>query len=304
MEPRFGHDFSRVRVHTDARAAESAEAVHATAYTVGRDVVFGAGQYAPQSEAGRRLLAHELAHVVQQDSGALPQSSGLQVNPAGDRFEQEADSAADALASSTTNLSPTINTNNPARLSRQPPGLQRKASFVTSDPSEEINPAQQIGDNVVPTDKLFLGNTDFKLGNTNLSTTPFNKAVFSLRRPGTLKVPLKDKKAECKFTQEPENVCGYEMKLLKQGSWVHHPLRKNLIGRFPNKERPCQGNGTVTFIVRGEGGDDKLRKKVKVHEEKHATDYKTIFDTYVVPWDRGIASAVKNGLKKTIDETG
>ena len=66
MEPRFGHDFSGVRVHTDARAAESARAVNALAYTVGNNVVFGAGQYAPQSNVGKRLMAHELAHVVQQ----------------------------------------------------------------------------------------------------------------------------------------------------------------------------------------------------------------------------------------------
>lgn len=66
MEPRFGHDFSQVRVHTDTRAAESARAVNALAYTVGRDVVFGAGQYVPGSTRGERLLAHELTHVVQQ----------------------------------------------------------------------------------------------------------------------------------------------------------------------------------------------------------------------------------------------
>jgi hypothetical protein len=66
MEPRFGADFGSVRVHTDAQAAESAQAINARAYTVGRDVVFGAGQYAPGTGAGRRLLAHELAHVVQQ----------------------------------------------------------------------------------------------------------------------------------------------------------------------------------------------------------------------------------------------
>lgn len=69
MEPRFGHDFSRVRVHTDARAAESALALNARAYTVGEDVVFGAGQYAPGTAAGRLLLAHELAHTVQQGRG-------------------------------------------------------------------------------------------------------------------------------------------------------------------------------------------------------------------------------------------
>jgi outer membrane protein OmpA-like peptidoglycan-associated protein len=67
MEPRFGHDFSRVRVHTDARAAESARAVQAKAYTVGRRIVFGEGQYGSTDES-RRLLAHELTHVVQQSS--------------------------------------------------------------------------------------------------------------------------------------------------------------------------------------------------------------------------------------------
>ncbi len=73
MEPRFGHDFSQVRVHTDARAAESARAVNARAYTLGQDVVFGAGQYAPGTADGNRLLAHELAHVVQQ--GGVERSS-------------------------------------------------------------------------------------------------------------------------------------------------------------------------------------------------------------------------------------
>src|SRR6185436_6855081 len=57
MEPRFGHDFSRVRVHTDTRAAESARAVNALAYTVGRDVVFGAGKYAPETTSGKQLIA-------------------------------------------------------------------------------------------------------------------------------------------------------------------------------------------------------------------------------------------------------
>jgi hypothetical protein len=68
FEPRFGHDFSKVRTYADARAAESAAAVNAHAYTVGGDIVFGAGQHAPGTERGKRLLAHELAHVVQQNS--------------------------------------------------------------------------------------------------------------------------------------------------------------------------------------------------------------------------------------------
>jgi hypothetical protein len=69
MERRFGHDFSKVRVHSGAPAEESARDVTADAYTVGHDIVFGAGQYAPTTQAGRRLIAHELTHVVQ-SSGA------------------------------------------------------------------------------------------------------------------------------------------------------------------------------------------------------------------------------------------
>jgi hypothetical protein len=66
MEARFGYDFSGVRVHDDARAAATAAGIDAAAFTVGDDLVFGAGRFDPSSPAGRRLLAHELAHVVQQ----------------------------------------------------------------------------------------------------------------------------------------------------------------------------------------------------------------------------------------------
>jgi len=66
MESRFGYDFSKVRIHTGDSAAQSAHAVDAHAYTVGTDVVFGSGKFAPDTAAGRKLLAHELTHVVQQ----------------------------------------------------------------------------------------------------------------------------------------------------------------------------------------------------------------------------------------------
>lgn len=90
MESRFGHDFSGVRVHTDSRAAESAEAVAAQAYTVGQDVVFGQGHYAPATPEGKQLLAHELAHVVQQSRGGSSVPSLSPNSP----LEQAADQAA------------------------------------------------------------------------------------------------------------------------------------------------------------------------------------------------------------------
>ena len=82
FEPRFGHDFGNVRVHSDAKAAESARALDAIAYTVGRDIVFDSGRYAPGVAEGRRLLAHELTHSVQQSDGECANTVGDKSNDA------------------------------------------------------------------------------------------------------------------------------------------------------------------------------------------------------------------------------
>lgn len=89
MEPRFGHDFSAVRVHDDDRAAASAQAVNADAYTVGSDIVLRRNDSGQASPGGRAALAHELAHVVQQHSGA-PTRPGERVSDPGDGLEREA----------------------------------------------------------------------------------------------------------------------------------------------------------------------------------------------------------------------
>ncbi len=93
LEPRFGHDFRKVRIHADSEAAAAARAVGARGYTVGRDIVFGAGQFAPRTEGGRKLLAHELAHVIQPTSGG-----SVGISQPGDAGEREAERAANAYA--------------------------------------------------------------------------------------------------------------------------------------------------------------------------------------------------------------
>ena len=108
MESCFGHDFGRVRVHTDAKAAESARAVNALAYTVGSSIVFGAGKYAPDTVEGRNLLGHELTHVVQQGGtrDASPSASGpislppqeIELGRAGDDLERRADAVAHTIS--------------------------------------------------------------------------------------------------------------------------------------------------------------------------------------------------------------
>jgi len=98
MEPRFGHDFSKVRVHDDARAVESARAVNALAYTVGLNIVFGVNENAPRTASGQRLLAHELAHVVQQSGPEETLPQRLTVSRSGNSHERAADAAADRVA--------------------------------------------------------------------------------------------------------------------------------------------------------------------------------------------------------------
>lgn len=91
MEQRFAHSFADVRIHTGCDAARSAHAVNAHAYTVGRDIVFAGSHYAPETARGRRLLAHELTHVVQQRGAATSSSGGLQIDPANSAGEAEAE---------------------------------------------------------------------------------------------------------------------------------------------------------------------------------------------------------------------
>lgn len=98
MEQRFGHDFSQVRVHSSSSAAKSARDVNARAFTVGHDIVFGAGQYIPGTHEGQKLLAHELTHVVQQRTGLV---SGVQRSPEICKTAKRDDVLTDILAKAT-----------------------------------------------------------------------------------------------------------------------------------------------------------------------------------------------------------
>jgi hypothetical protein len=95
FEPRFGRDFSQVRVHTDGRAAESARQVSAQAFTLGRDIVFGAGRYAPDTRQGQQLIAHELTHAIQQ--GQARSIGNVEPNSRDIRLDRSVDAAARPL---------------------------------------------------------------------------------------------------------------------------------------------------------------------------------------------------------------
>ncbi len=133
MEPRFGHDFSRVRIHTDQTAALSARAVDANAFTAGNHIVFASGRYAPGTPGGQGLIAHELTHVVQQASGPVagtPVGSGLRVSQPADAFELRAASVERLLATGHPTLTAFLNGASPIDPQSQSPSqdlyLQRQ----------------------------------------------------------------------------------------------------------------------------------------------------------------------------------
>jgi hypothetical protein len=120
MEWRFRHDFSRVRIHADSSANASAAALQARAYTLGPHIAFASGAYDPSSESGRRLVAHELVHVVQQ---GLPEGSGRPVDA-----EREAAQLGDAAAAG-RRAAPVLAT--PVQIARQPvPGVAEREREV------------------------------------------------------------------------------------------------------------------------------------------------------------------------------
>jgi hypothetical protein len=109
MEQSLGADFGGVRVHDGPAAAASAQAVGASAYTVGDEIVFNRGAYDPESASGRHTLAHELTHVVQQRSGPVdgtPTGDGVAVSHPGDRFEREAEASAAAFSAASAPTPP------------------------------------------------------------------------------------------------------------------------------------------------------------------------------------------------------
>ncbi|HHJ18437.1 MAG TPA: DUF4157 domain-containing protein, partial [Gammaproteobacteria bacterium] len=101
MEKRFDRDFSNVRVHTDTEATQSARSLDAQAYTVGRHIVFDSRHYTPGTAHGRRLLAHELAHTIQQGETSVLPREHLQIGSPTSAAEQEAESTARQVVNDT-----------------------------------------------------------------------------------------------------------------------------------------------------------------------------------------------------------
>ncbi len=171
MEPRFGHDFSKVRVHSDAKAAESARAVNALAYTVGQHVVVGSQGVSSQTVAGRSLLAHELTHTIQQRSQNYSLPRELSVSSSSDSAESEAYAEAarivGGIGHGASPLAPTYS----LALQRLPFGITLPSGLRWLTPTEEAMATSVYG------------------GSLNFSHILLTDAVGGGGRPFTLYVP-------------------------------------------------------------------------------------------------------------------
>src|SRR5713226_3735553 len=143
MESRFSHDFSGVRVHSDTQSASSAKAIDALAYTVGNNIVFGKGQYAPETNRGKKILAHELIHVLQQGApqqGVRASSLNIGMNDE-NNLEEEAHRGSILVGKSSKTL--TINGQIGQHIQRiKPTGLD--PSTPRSDPDIEAQRNEAI----------------------------------------------------------------------------------------------------------------------------------------------------------------
>jgi Domain of unknown function (DUF4157) len=185
FEPRFGHDFGNVRIHVDDRAAQSARAVDAEAYTVGSHVVFATSRYQPASEAGQRLIAHELTHVLQQRNAAA--SGPLSIETPSSHFESQAEANARSLLG--------------GELRRKQPGARRSLQRQTS--SESGVTTQFPDPSTLTYDQLVAGllrivavfekasSTSLELQDIEFNVLPryvqaFLRVAVAMRRPTTI----------------------------------------------------------------------------------------------------------------------
>jgi Domain of unknown function (DUF4157) len=257
FEPRFGFSFDRVRVHTDSPSAAAARSLDALAYTVGPDVVFARGQYAPETPAGKRLLAHELAHVIQQ-AGA-PAWAGT---PAVARA--------------------------PVFRAAGVPRLQRAVRFVAGTVSEVFNLAERV------VNRQSAGDTQFLLNGTFPDTVA--KGVGALRAPTIASVAASKTRVRCRFRAVRDSEVSWAMKVLAPGPWSYATTKARLRALFTAFQQ-CTGQDAATLALNGKPQHADQQARTRTHEDQHVADYKDIFDTLLVPWDEQVTEAQKKRLR-------
>jgi hypothetical protein len=276
MEERFGYDFGNVRIHRDARANESAKSVNALAWTVGRDVVFAANNYAPTSTTGRRLIAHELTHVVQQSSRSAPLTAEtIEIGPAHDACEEEAEACATSVATDVTL------TASPQRTASRP-CVQRFAPFefigdiFTEGPVEAF--ARLFGEGEFSEQELlqYLGKLDQGKTEGRYDSDNKARAVVRLWKVGNPKIKLNPPRK----------------KLLIREMWQGSTSKGDAEGILDLLERSFPEDITVIFGPGGVAPKD-------LFDSFSAADQGRLQQFFDQRVDRGLKAALEGKVKPT-----
>lgn len=311
MEPRFGHDFSRVRVHLDSQAAASAHEVRALAYTLGCDIVFAAGQFAPQTAYGQGLLAHELAHTVQQSSGAGAITTGnLRVGEQNDPYEHDAEKVSASVLSSPAGTSPeqpaaaTLRPDRHPALRRQPgPGSDTPKTPPPEKPThpkgERGGKAPAPGETVCkPPSNIKLPCTPTGLSNDDFlkKGAPQDAFGFTTIQPQQIPHPevrtkptSDDKQVVLEPIKATQVACESSYTKAGPAFWRKITLDANKSEQRALAEK-CGSSYLSQFRITSDG-----EKKISEAEMEHCTDYKYAFDTTLGCYEGAVNDLAKKG---------
>ncbi|MCE8425224.1 MAG: DUF4157 domain-containing protein [Candidatus Methanoperedens sp.] len=281
FEPRFGHDFSQVRVHSGRAAEQSARDVNANAYTVEHNIVFGAGQFVPGTQEGRRLIAHELTHVVQQTG-----SDGIRVGQINEKHGLYA-----------------ISKNHLGK-------IRRKVNYVRPD-IVYTDPVTTVLDNP------HLALTTPVINGQPLPPPVIHNKVPDYRDAANIIFPLFGQlyidnisgKSMCKV-KEPEVNCSSQISIIQKP--VSNVWQGSTPGtRFKTHSAACENVSNVTVYIKGKSGDNAITvyNKVLANEMEHDADFnkcaKKHFEPYIIflnKYNKQVSGDKKTEDKECMDD--
>jgi hypothetical protein len=255
MENSFGHDFSRVRIHYDAEAGAMSRQISALAFTHGSHIYFQEGGYHPDTSDGKRLLAHELTHVIQQ--GEAPRQS-----QGGDRSGDR----------------------EPGRTSSSV--LQRTATWGGAAVHETNNLVDVFLSGAV------VGITVQQLNGTALGSTA--GARGALVSPTLAFASAASGGVNAKVASVPTNTGSSDETVLGSGPWTRVVPKATVGAAFPALTA-CTGAATSTFRAKGRPDDAAMKTSNRRHEDHHVADHHAVFDATVGAWDTRLAAAAAAG---------
>ncbi|HEX4707781.1 MAG TPA: DUF4157 domain-containing protein [Candidatus Udaeobacter sp.] len=295
MHRRFGTDFSNVRIHADADAAHMNRELGAYAFTVGRDIYFGSGQYAPGTNPGRHLLAHELTHTIQQGhSTAMQQETtprrqsieglgilndegrpeGVELPEVGPESENEAEGPAEADLSESIQMQ-----------------IQRSTKWVGATVHEDLNLAEIVMNGGAPVTWHMLNGTMLKTEAD--ADNSIEVPTLSTSGSGS------DWKAKVDTVKKQEG--GDDETVLAPGPWSTVVPKDDVGTKYGLAA--CSGADDSTFSALGKPSDNAVYKGNRRHEDQHVADDKASFEQTVVKWDKKLEKAKSKGTTfKSTDE--